>query len=124
MITTVGELRDLVAEQENKKLVLGEITIRLEDGDKDLEIHVFDNLVQWWNVDVDPTTELTNKNQYTVSSSERDVKENWRTATKRVEELEEAIKVAEAKAAESNLALGKVEAYEKMLLNRTVSIGA
>jgi len=116
-IKTIGDLRNLIEDNDNN-IVIGEVSLTFKDGE-DIDVHFHGSLVQWYSKD-NADTVLLNEARNTVSS---DV-EKGDKAQKENRELKEQIEELEKKGVEATLAVGKVEAYEKMLIGRGVTISA
>lgn len=118
-IKTIGELRKKIEEEGEFKV--GVIKVSYDVGG-DIDIYFKDRLIQWILADVSGDTLLTdlNDSDYSVSTDWDDIdeiKKKNRTLEKRNEELEKIIST-------EKLALGKVEAYEKLLIGRAITISA
>lgn len=118
---TVQELRQLVPEH-GDKCAIGALVFENNDGDVD--VHFDDDLIQWFSKEVDGVAQLDHEDAFTKSSSLSKRREKLAEARSEIERLTEDNAGLQKRASEASLALGKVEAYEKLLVGRGVTISA
>ena len=114
---TIGDLRQLIKEN-GEALVLGELVFTWKDGE-DIDIKFQGRLIQWIQETVSDETELHAAETSQSSDIERAFEKK-----KNTEALEAKIVDLEKKLQENALSIGKVEAYEKLLIGRGVTISA
>ena len=123
-IKTIGDLRNLIEENDND-LVIGEVNFCFKEGE-DIDVHFHGSLVQWYSKDNANEITLSESDKTTLSEADKttssDIDKMDKTQ-KDNRELKEKNEELEKRAVEATTAVGKVEAYEKLLIGRTVSIG-
>lgn len=124
---TLKDLREMIISNEGN-IKIGGINFSHKEGE-DVDIKLNDNLIMWFKKN-ESDEALLSEVEYSTDSDIEEGKRALReerervTATEAVEKLEQS-QLAEVtkQLAEVSLALGKVEAYEKMLIGRTVTLG-
>jgi hypothetical protein len=121
----IKQLRELIIESDGK-LVIGKLSFEMkkdEDGkDGDIDIHFNEHLIQWVKSETDGEKELSDDEICNVQSDFLEFKDKLFEAQRakiKAEEMVEEIKLASVS---SELLKGKVEAYEKMLIGRGVTL--
>lgn len=121
MIKTIKELRDLIIENEGT-LTIGAIKVKYSNdaGHSDIDVYLNGDLITWIGEGADDE-DLVGEG-YSISSDFESFKDKLRNSIKEVEALTEELKNTKDFAQGNDLLKGKVEAYEKLLLERTVTI--
>ena len=112
--TSIEALRKAIIES-NGKIEFEEFSLDCEGEKKDIDIHFNGKLIAWFNTDNNITVSDDIKKAFEALKME---KENEGKKSKAQEILDEA----EKKIKEAATAIGKVEAYEKLLLGRDLTI--
>jgi len=115
-IKTVGDLRNIIR-QNGGSLVIGQIKIDYIEG-SDIDIYFDDSLVQWYNSSCEDSDSLINEEAYNFTDSPSQIREKEGNSRKKLREAEEKIIELEKNIDKNNLTVGKVEAYENILLGR------
>lgn len=93
---------------DNGEIEMGPVRI-FGGGGRDIDVYIDNRLVAWLSAA---------NSDVSVMESSRD------SFTKEIEVVKEVEKVVEASSKEDYILLGKVEAYEKLLLGRAVTISS
>ena len=135
-MNTLGDLKKVILESEGK-LKIGGLSLSYSgNADSDVDIKLNGNLTAWISSDKEDDLELSGIDltiKEDISSLKEDLnvlREKIRDLKKGNEEFDETLKkkddligALKIKLKDDNLSLGKVEAYEKLLIGRTLSIG-
>lgn len=118
-IKTVGELIKIILAQPEQELVIGPVRISCEKEDADIDFKVKHHLMAWISGGQNKDTLLKDLEGIVSVDLEQmdELKKKNRLLTENAEE-------AEKKFSANALAIGKVEAYEKLLVGRKVTIEA
>jgi len=121
---TLQDLRDLIS-QNDGKITIGALTFSYNKIDEaDIDVHFQNVLIMWFSGTFDATSPLSE--MYTVTSVFEEQKAALR---EKMEKKKEEANTPAPVVAETNkesveqFALGKVEAYEKILMGRDLTIG-
>lgn len=115
---TIGDLRELITD-EGGPLVIGAIKISYQGKGDDIDVYLEDDLVMWFPSSNEDSGRLDDAGNYSVDSRIHEGFEVLQAERKATRKLEEA----EKKLAEAAHAIGKVEAYEKLIIGRELTIG-
>lgn len=121
-IETIGDLREVI-KQNGGELKIGKLTLAYEENG-DIDINFDDSLIQWFSASNNDTFSLTDEATYTYQDSPTQVREEEGVKWKEYREMEKKLAELEKTATDNNLALGKVEAYEKILIGRAFTVEA
>lgn len=131
-IKTVGDLKKLIAASEGD-LKIGPFSFRhIPDEDEtvkvDVDIYFNDTLFAWFS---GPQDDAALDSGFSVAGEFKDIKKNEAEFKMKISALEtenETLKSEKAVVVDlletQKLSAGKVEAYEKLLIGRTVTLGA
>lgn len=123
---TLGKLREFILEA-GGKIKIGAVGITYSSGG-DIDVHINHNLVSWIDGDHGDSVEIEDVVPTTSDDFNMDVVRNLKNDIRdygnQIGELKTKLKEAEEVSTQNQLAVGKVEAYEKLLIGRTVSIGS
>ena len=117
-IKTIQDLDNLIQDNDGK-LVIGSIVF--ERNDNDIDVRVNDSLVMWFSFS---NTDLTEFSVTGLFSKKQDlVKEELKKVQLENENLVVEVANLNSKIKESGKLAGKVEAYEKLLMHRELTVG-
>lgn len=126
-LKTVQDLRDFLDEREDRELKIGSLTLTLGENKKDVagdvDIHFEGRLVAYFSNEKTGDTLLATDDLLTVMSEVRDAFDTESSAKKKSREADKLIQEAREQVALAQAAVGKVEAYEKLLIGREITIG-
>lgn len=117
---TVKDLERLLSSVKGN-LEIGKLSICQEQGDvsdKDIDVRFNGNLIMWLTAGSWEDDTLLKNAGWTISS---DVEEG-EVAKKKVIKLDKELEDARKQIEEKSLALGKVEAYEKLFIGRSITV--
>jgi hypothetical protein len=122
---TIGDLRELITKNDGT-LKIGALEFRYackeDENDElnDVDVYLEDEMIMWIQGRNHGNTKLSGGDlEFTVSGDIRESKKILREERSASKKLEEA----EKKMSEAATAIGKVEAYEKLLVGREITIG-
>jgi hypothetical protein len=116
---TVGELRALI-QGAGGTLNIGKIAFRLSEGDVD--IHVNDELVQWYSEELDNEALLNDDDIYSVMDSVMNRAEYLRKVEAELKRANEEVDDLKRSQGENSLAVGKLAAYETLFVGKNITI--
>lgn len=125
---TVKDLKDLVLAQEAKVLKIGSLEFRCDGEDQDVDVYINDKMAAWvssGNANDTPLEEVNLNVDSAVFRGEEElseVKSDNRKLRKANEKLEERLEAVKEQYDANHVALGKVEAYENILLGRDLTV--
>lgn len=114
---TIKDLRE-VLDKNDGTLKIGQLVFTTKEGD-DIDVNLDDNLVFWVSKEL-PDDTLLAEIDGTVSS----IIESRIKAQQKNKELKTKLEEMEKNQVDSQFALGKIEAYEKILINRSVTVSS
>jgi hypothetical protein len=118
-LETVGELRELI-KQNGGVLTIGTIAFETEDG-KDIDVRHKGELCMWFSSSVSNHETIVGTESVTGVFQEKTTTEiNLQEVN---ENLIAEITTLKSELEKNKLSLGKVEAYEKLLIGRELTIG-
>jgi len=121
----IGDLRRLIKEA-GGSILIGEAKIKYNEGG-DIDVFIGSSLVAWAhssNGDEVPLDQITaSTNGDFKKEAVQNLTEMVTEKDKEIVDLREKLERSEQDAKKNELAVGKVEAYEKLLIGRSVSIG-
>lgn len=120
---TIKDLEEIIKES-GGVFQIGGLMFEQSSPDADIDVKIAEELVMWFSNTEDKNASLNDAEVYSLSgkfteSGKKRAQEKRAKLTELEEQNTELIK----KAGENVSAVGKVEAYEKLLLGRTVSLG-
>lgn len=120
IIKTIGDLRKLVEENEGE-IKIGSIVITYKQNE-DIDIHFDGSLIEYYNSGSASESNLIEEGSFSIMDSPSILREKNEKERKELRELKEEMEVKDKRFVENNLSLGKVEAYEKLLIGRDITI--
>ena len=114
---TVGHLKFDIGKNGGFELKIGQLSFEYEGGESDIDIKLEDDLIAYVPSGTSDDTALKDVELSVMGDIKRG-KEALREERKATKLMEEAEKIRQ----ESILAVGKVEAYEKLLIGRDITI--
>ena len=118
---TVRELKELLKANDGK-LTIGELEITWRGEGEDIDVHFFDEIAQWYRKDVSDDAPLNDASIYSISETVKNRGVALQEAKANAEKLEKQIAALEKRIADASLAEGKIEAYEKILIGREITV--
>jgi len=89
-----------------------------EGKGEDIDIKFDGELIQWYGSAQDNNNNLIMEGGYSTTNTISEQRRRNRELSKELDELKETMKVLEKNSVDNSLALGKVVAYENVLLGR------
>lgn len=119
---TLQDLKQMLTEH-NGKLKIGDLEIEYPEG-KDIDIRLEGQIAMWIPKEKDNASLLEDKITSIMADIQdgRDALKREREGLAEVDKIKDMFALAEKKLAEAQNAIGKVEAYEKLLLGRDITI--
>lgn len=121
---TIGELRKLLLDNKGE-IKIGDLVFSYEEG-KDIDINLCNHLLMWLQGNNDDSCLLEKINFSIASEYEEEkrekTKEENKTINLELEQTKKKLEIIENEKKDFSLFIGKVEAYEKLLMGRDVTI--
>jgi uncharacterized protein YwgA len=120
---TVKEFRDLIT-SEGGEINIGCISIKYQEG-QDIDIYACDRIFAWLNSNLEDRQNLSDVivSVENTWSNPSDDKKLIIDLENKNSDLDKELSVAKLALRDSGLLIGKIEAYEKLLMGRDLTIG-
>ena len=101
---------------------MGELEISWKGDGEDIDVRFFGEIAQWYQKDVSDDALLNDASSYSIIETLKDRGVILMEAKRHAENLDKQIADLEKRIAATSLVEGKVEAYEKLLIGRQITV--